>query len=86
MAKPRLEKVRALFYVLQQLTKKRRLRQFDTASSFYYNLLAVPPTRIVYGSYTTAYPGSAGSHTEKELPQRRSSFSVIRTGFKPVTF
>ena len=31
MTKPRLVKVRALFYVLQQVTKK-RLRHFDTAS------------------------------------------------------
>lgn len=31
MAKPRLEKVRALFYVLQQLTK-RGCANFDTAS------------------------------------------------------
>ena len=32
MAKPRLEKVRALFYVLQQLTK-RGCANFDTAST-----------------------------------------------------
>gem|GEM_PF-4919508 len=36
MAKPRLEKVRALFYVLQQLTK-RGCANFDTASSMSWN-------------------------------------------------
>lgn len=32
MTKPRLAKVRALFYVLQRVTKK-RLRHFDTVSN-----------------------------------------------------
>ena len=36
MTKPRLEKVEALFYVLQQVRMKRGCAYFDTPSSIFY--------------------------------------------------
>ena len=52
MAKPRLEKVRALFYVLQQITK-RGCAYFDTASLFYADV-----TYVTFVAYVT-YAGAA---------------------------
>ena len=50
MTKPRLAKVRALFYVLQQVTKK-RLRHFDTASE----LLASLPLQLFLQSFEICF-------------------------------
>ena len=39
MAKPRLEKVRALFYIISVYYKKRDCVYFDTASFLYYTIV-----------------------------------------------
>lgn len=48
MAKPRLEKVRALFYVLQQLTKI-GCANFDTASFLVSDVAKLMPLINVFG-------------------------------------
>ena len=47
MAKPRLVKVRALFYVFQYITKQRGCANFDTASLFPGYLFFPIATRII---------------------------------------